>query len=271
MENELPKKEESTGGIDEVNAVLASEKTIIVPQVQKTVETPAPVVLVGNTEAKDRPIVERERTGMKPSLLPLLKKMNNKKFFQVAGVAIVVLLLALAYSNKGLVVVAMVNGSPIGRLSIIQELEKQSGKQVLETMITKKLIATEIEKNKIVVKNTVIDAEIKKIETQVAGQGGTLDQALAQQGMTESELREQILIQKELELLLADKTTVTEDEVTAYLKDNKTLPQKGMSSDDLRSQVREQLKGQKFSTEAKAWVEGVKKAAKIDYFVSYGL
>ena len=270
MENETLKKEGAEEG-EKMNVETAAEKTIIVPEVEKTLETPEPVVLLGNTEKNERPVSEMGRASMKPSLWPLLKKMNHKKFYQVVGAVVLVLLVALAYSNKGLLIAAMVNDSPISRLSVIQELEKQSGKQVLEALITKKLIAAEMEKNKIVVKSTVVDGEIKKIETQVATQGGTLEQALSQQGMTLLELREQILIQKELELLLADKTAVTEDEVTAYLKDNKTLPQKGMSSDDLRNQVREQLKGQKFSTEAKAWVEGVKKAAKIDYFVSYEL
>ncbi len=194
---------------------------------------------------------------------------NKKTRLRLLIVVLLVLVLVVGYLTKGWFVAATVNGSPISRLSVIQELEQQSGKQILDTLVTKKLIAGEIKKKNITVKTADIDAEIKKIELQVAGQGGTLDEALAQQGMTMDSLREQITIQKELEILLADKIAVSDDEVNEYLKANPTTPQQGMSSDDLKSQVREQLKSQKFATEAKAWLDGVKAAAKINYFVQY--
>ena len=55
-------------------------------------------------------------------------------------IAAIIALGALAYIYKGLLIVATVNGSPISRLAIIQKLEKASGKNLLDSLITEKLV-----------------------------------------------------------------------------------------------------------------------------------
>ena len=87
--------------------------------------------------------------------------------------------------------------------------------------------------------------------------------------MTLAELREQIVINKELEQILADKIAVTDDEITQYIATSKSVVPKGTNSDDMRVQVREQLKGQKFNTEAEKWVSDIKAKAQINYFREY--
>src|SRR3989344_8106447 len=68
----------------------------------------------------------------------------QKKFIIIAGV---VLAIALgAFFARGLFIAAMVNGSPISRLSVVRELEKQSGKQTLKSLIDKKIIEGELDK-----------------------------------------------------------------------------------------------------------------------------
>jgi hypothetical protein len=114
-----------------------------------------------------------------------------------------------------------------------------------------------------------IDEEIKKIEVQVTGRGGTLEMALTQQGMTEEKLREQITIQKKLEKLLADKVAVTEAEIDTYIKDSKATPPKDMKMEDFRKQNSDRLKQQKFQQEAQKWVSDLTASAKIKYYVNY--
>lgn len=186
----------------------------------------------------------------------------------VIGVVVLLIIVALFFA-KGLFVAATVNGSPISRLSVIQELEKQGGKQALEVIINKKLIETELNKQNITVTQEEVDGEMKKIEAQVASQGGTLKAALAQQGMTEEKLREQITIQKKLEKLLADKVAVTDAEIDAYIKDSKATPPKDVTTEDFRKQISEQLKQQKFQQEAQKWVSDLTASAKIKYYVNY--
>ncbi len=184
------------------------------------------------------------------------------------GVGTIFVVVALFFA-KGIFVAATVNGSPISRLSVIQELEKQGGKQALESIINKKLIETELNKQNITVTKEEVDEEIKKIEEQVASQGGTLDQALTMQGMTKEKLVEQITIQKKLEKLLTDKVAVTEAEVDTYIKASKATPPKEVKMEDFRKQISDQLKQQKFQGEAQKWVADLTASAKIKYYVNY--
>ncbi len=197
-----------------------------------------------------------------------LKFQKPKPLYIAIGVAVILIIFALFFA-KGIFVAATVNGSPISRLSVIKELEKQGGKQALEAIIDKKLIETELNKQKVSVTKEDVDVEIEKIKAQVTAQGGTLEMALAQQGLTEEKLREQITIQKKLEKLLADKVAVTEAEIDTYIKDSKAAPPKDVKMEDFRKQISEQLKGQKFQQEAQKWVSDLTASAKIKYYVNY--
>lgn len=184
------------------------------------------------------------------------------------GIAIALILAALFYS-KGIFVAATVNGSPISRLSVIAELEKQGGKQALESIITERLIGAELQKNNIVVSDADIDAEIKKIEEQVASQGGTLEEALTAQGMSMDVLRTQIATQKGLEQLLSDKITISDEELATASKSAEGSAPEGMTSDELKTAITEQLKQQKFQGEAQKWIADITANADIEYFVTY--
>lgn len=184
------------------------------------------------------------------------------------GIALALILGALFFS-KGIFIAATVNGSPISRLSVIAELEKQGGKQALEAIINERLIQSELQKNNIVVSDADVDTEIKKIEEQVASQGGTLEEALTAQGMSMDILRTQIRTQKGLELLLADKVTVTDEELQTALKSAEGSVPEGMTADELKTAITEQLKQQKFQAEAQAWVSILTASADIKYFVTY--
>lgn len=184
------------------------------------------------------------------------------------GVAIALILGTLFYS-KGFFIAATVNGSPISRLAVIGELEKQGGKQALESLITERLIEAELQKNNIIVSDADIDTEIKKLEEQVASQGGTLEEALTAQGMSMEILRTQIKTQKGLEQLLADKVMVTDEELATAMESAKGSAPDGMTDEELKTAIVEQLKQQKFQGEAQKWVAELTTNADIKYFVTY--
>ncbi|OGI97565.1 hypothetical protein A3A11_01910 [Candidatus Nomurabacteria bacterium RIFCSPLOWO2_01_FULL_43_15] len=201
----------------------------------------------------------------------IILKLRKPKPLVIAIViaAFLALILTALFFAKGLFIAATLNGSPISRLSVIKDLEKQGGKQTLEVIITQKLINTELAKQNISVTKEEVDQEIKKIEAQVTSQGGTLKDALAQQNMTEEKLREQITIQKKLEKVLADKVAVSDTEIDAYIKENKTTPPKDVKVEDFKKQIGDQLKQQKFQQVAQKWVSDLKTNAKINYYVNY--
>lgn len=201
-----------------------------------------------------------------PEAATLSRKINIKLALVIAFVIIV---LAVLYSARGLFVAAMVNGAPISRMAIMSQLEKASGKQMLEALVVKKLIAQEAAKTGKVVTDEMISTEMKKLEDQVTAAGNsTLDELLAGQGMTRADLRDQIMVQKQLELILGDKVVVTDKEVEEYITQNKlTIPKEQLEA--AHAEIREQMKQQKMSTEGKQLVEKLRTDASISYFVKY--
>lgn len=190
----------------------------------------------------------------------------NLRTATIIGVILVVL--AILFAIKGLFVAAMVNGSPIGRLSVIQELERGSGKVALESLIVEKLINNEADKKGVVVSDDEVSVEVMNTETQIKSQGGTLIEALASQGMSLETLRKQIMIQKKLEALLADKIQVTDADITKFITDNKVEIPKGEEA-NYNNQIAQEVRRQKLSAESKVLVDSLKAENTIRYFVNY--
>jgi foldase protein PrsA len=203
-----------------------------------------------------------------PSSYVSLKFKRPRPLFIVIGIIIILAILILIF-GKGTFLAASVNGSSISRRAVTKELEKQGGKQVLEEMVNKKLVETELNKQNITITKEEVDAEIKKIEERFAAQGGTFAEVLAEQGMSEADVREQIITQKKLEKVLADKVTVNEVEIDAYIKDSKVTIPAGMKTEDFRKDIAEQIKAQKYPQEAQKWIADLTAKAKIKYYVTY--
>lgn len=196
----------------------------------------------------------------------LEKVKKNKKYSLFVGVAVV---LGVLYLLKGLFVAAMVNGSPVFRYSVIRQLEKQGGSDVLEGLIVEKLMDQEAKKQGISVLPKEIDEEIVKISDQLTAQGQDLDQILTLQGMTRADLAKQVRLQKIVEKVFSDQIAVTDEEVTSYLETYADSLGADMTEEEKKAIAFEQLKQQKLAESYYGWIDGLKSAAKINYLVSY--
>ncbi len=192
--------------------------------------------------------------------------MVSKK--NLAILAIFIAVIVSIYFSKGLFIAATVNGSPISRIAVIQALEKSSGKQALNALITKKVISDEVRKRGITVTDEEINAGIKYISDQITAQGSTLEEALAAQGVTMADFRNNQRTQIEVEKLLADKIVVTDAEVNQYILEKKiNIPQDQLAL--AKIQIHDQLKREKLNKEGQILVDSLRSAAKISYFVDY--
>lgn len=196
-----------------------------------------------------------------------VKKMSLKtKIAIVAGFSAVV---ALLYINRGLLVAATVNGEPISRIEVVSEIEKRFGRQALDSIITEKLVLQELRSKNMSVSETEIQDEIKKIEERVKASGQDLATLLTFQGMSMEDLRKQIVVAKAAEKILADKVTVSDQEIADYIKSNASSLPEGMSEEDQKAEVKDQLTQQKLSTEFNTMVEELRAKAKINELVTY--
>ncbi|TXH06874.1 MAG: hypothetical protein E6Q06_04630 [Candidatus Moraniibacteriota bacterium] len=177
--------------------------------------------------------------------------------------------LGSAYGYRGLFIAATVDGSPISRIAVIQKLEQQNGKNILDALVTDRLIQTAAARLSITVDPSEIDAEIEKITAQIKAQGLTLDDVLRQEGLTLSEVRQQIATREQLRKILGDSLVVTDEEIDDYLSKTKLSPPKEIPESDFREDIRRQLSDQKFGTEAEKWIASAREAADIQYFAGY--
>lgn len=198
----------------------------------------------------------------------LQKRVNINKNQLIIGLAIVVALI-LIYYFKGLFIVAVVNGKPITRLEVIGELEKNSGKEVLESLISRTLILQEAKRRNVTVSEKEIDDEMKKIEKAVSVQGQSFDQALKAQNLTRGDLRERLRVELLVERLVKDKIKVTEAEIDNFLRTNEETLPKNLSEEELRSGAKKQLESQELNQSAQKLLAELKKKAKIRYLVLY--
>src|SRR4051812_45467567 len=81
-------------------------------------------------------------------------------------IALLVLLLAVVglfwYKTNTWPIVAVVNGKPLMRFTLDQQLYKQGGKEVLDTMITEKLVQDELAKNHLTASVAEVDTRIEE-------------------------------------------------------------------------------------------------------------
>lgn len=210
-------------------------------------------------------------TTQKESLDTQVESPKTNKMISVKTaviIAAILILLALGYAYKGLLIAATVDGSPIMRLTILGDLEKAYGKDLLDNLINEKIIQNEANLKKIVVTNDEINAAIKPIEDQIKAQGGTLEAALTQKGMKLDDLKKQIVLQKDIEKLLADKIDPTEAQITEFIKTNKPPIPKGQEV-AANLQIKNEVRNQNLQKEAQAYITELRAKAKISYFINY--
>jgi len=176
----------------------------------------------------------------------------------------VVLVVAVIYYFRGQFVVATVNGEMIPRWELVSNLEKQSGKAVLDNMVIERLVFQEAKKQKVNISADQISAKSQEIEERIKLQGQTLDSFLQLQGISKSEFERQIKLQLIVEQILGSETKVEDAELDAYIEQNKSALPKDVKIEDVREEFRTQLEQQKMSQKIQEWISELQNNAKIE-------
>lgn len=201
-----------------------------------------------------------------PSGLSAFSKIGKRNLLLFVAI---IILFALLYYFRGQFIVATINGQPIWRTTIIQELERQSGQKELDNLISKLLILQEAKKQNVSISDEEIDSEVKKLEESFSKQGQNLDQLLQMQGISRSEFLEQVRIRKTVEKLAGKDISVTEQEVNDYFEQNKNLLPQNLSADEAKANIKQQLEQQKLNDKIQSWVKSLRDNAKINYLKPY--
>lgn len=186
----------------------------------------------------------------------LLDKISSFKNFRNQKKTYIIILiigiLALAIYKKNWFIAATVNGSPITNLELQIRLNSGFRTQTLNQMINEKIILDEAAKKNVLVSDLEVGSKISEIETSVGG-AQTLDAMLAQQGQTRESIKQQIKLQLIIEKLYSNEATVSAEEVTNFIEQNKdslkatdSAAQQKESYDAIKNQKLSQIFSQKF-------------------------
>ncbi len=167
-------------------------------------------------------------------------------------IIIIVVILLLAIYKKSWFIAASVNGMPLTNLELQLKLNQQFRTQTLNQLINEKIILSEAAKNGAIPTEEEISQKISQLEGNVGGKD-TLDNLLSQQGQTRITLRDQIKMQLAITKLYDKEATVSADEVSKFIEQNKdqlkasdSAGQQKEASDAIKSQKLSQIFSQKF-------------------------
>lgn len=200
----------------------------------------------------------------------LCGKCKRRANIGAAVIALALIVGALGWYYKGAFIAATVNGRVISRLAVMQETERQLGKDTLDNLIAKELFFAEARSKGITVSDAEVNTKIKEVTEQLKAQGYTLEKALSEQKISMDQFRKQVVEQEQIRKLLADKTKVTDADVEKYIKDQKlTVPKGAEEEKAFKGTLKSYLVQQKMTEAVSELLPGLKDKAAIKYFVTY--
>ena len=179
--------------------------------------------------------------------------------------ALVVILGGLLLTNKGILFAAIVNGKPIFSWELNHMLKARFGEQTLEGMIGERLVFEEAQNKGVSVSQEEMDAKKAEIVASLGGDA-QFEDLLKFQGMTREDFEHQIRLQLLVQKLLGNDVEVTEEEVDAYIANNRAM----LTATDpaqLRTEARTVILDQKVSEKIQPWFLELKENAKVMRFL----
>lgn len=188
-----------------------------------------------------------------------------KKPHVIGLVVLLIGLIVLFATNKGLLVAAVVNGKPIFRWDLNKVLVSRFGKQSLEGMISESLIAEAAKKEGVTISSADVDNKINEI---VKGLGAnvSLDDLLTYQGMSKSDFQNQVKLQLTVQRVLGKDITITEGDINNYIATSSAL----LTATDpaqLRKEAQTAIMDAKIGEKLQGWFASLQQNAKIMRFL----
>ncbi|HBR02217.1 MAG TPA: foldase [Ruminiclostridium sp.] len=132
-------------------------------------------------------------------------------------IAVVALIVTFTGNNP---VVAKVNSEKITKNDLYNTLVEYYGPSVLDSMIAKKIVKMEAEKDNITVTDEEIQAELDKM-AEAYGGTETFNQQLQMSGITMDAMKEDLKNYLEISKLMDPLITITDEQISTYFEENK--------------------------------------------------
>lgn len=146
---------------------------------------------------------------------------KKKKGYIIATMLLVSTLTLTACSSevKQEEIVAKVNNQPITKQELYDAMVNKTGEDMLYSLVTQKVIDSELEKSKLTVTNEEVDAEYNRVMSNYQSEAVFLE-ALNYYGYTTETFRAELLNNLKIKKLLEPSITITEEDIAAYFEAN---------------------------------------------------
>lgn len=150
----------------------------------------------------------------------MIKKLKGKRTNVSILLVILMFMMLVATACSNNEIVGKVNDEEITKDELYEYLVKENGQQALETLITKKIIEIEADKENIEVSEEEIKDRMDEIINEYGGEE-TFQQVLESYGYSTEDIEEDIEMNIIIENLLEPQITITDEEMENYFEENK--------------------------------------------------
>lgn len=146
--------------------------------------------------------------------------MKQAVYIAIGVIAASAIFLIAGFMQGDSEAVATVNGNPIEKDALYEQLVKTSGQDTLNVMITDEILDQEAEKANIKVTQEELDEEMAVYEESYGGKEA-LTAAVESSGLTMEDLTKEMEMYVTIEKLIGPDIEVTDEEIEAYFEENK--------------------------------------------------
>ena len=230
----------------------------------KTKRTKGGIESGRNTENLSLKSAQSDSNG--PSVLPAQN--SNPAKFPWRNIIILSLIVIgiLIWKFKGYFIVATVNGQPVSRWELNDQLTARFGQQSLDTIINERLIIAAARNKGILISQDDLNNRIKQIEEKLKGTT-SLSEALSAQGLTPEMFRKQLEIQLSIEKMFDQEASISTKEVENYITKNNSVYKNATDPAAVQGEVKSILKQQKVSELFENWFTEIRKNASIKKYL----
>lgn len=146
--------------------------------------------------------------------------MGRKVTYKYVFLTIILVLVMGMTACKSNEVVAKVNKEVITKDELYQILVEQNGAQVLDSLISKKIIDQEAKKQNISISEDDLNKELDVLKNNYGGEA-EFNNALEYYGYNVEDLKKDISMNLKIKKLIEPSITITDDEIVQYFEENK--------------------------------------------------
>ena len=172
----------------------------------------------------------------------------------------------IGFKFKSFIPIARVNNQYISSGEFVHRLALTSGQQVLETLVSEKLIEQSLAEKKIEVTDKELAIKIADIKKQLLQKKTTFESILIANRQTIAQFEKELRIQMSIEKMLKSTIKVTDEEINEYFTINRVKKGRGAIYQSQLLAIRDTIYRTKLRQAFLAWYQLQKGKARVSFF-----